>query len=271
MQGSRVEAYSLLPRVVELAVAAGESILRHYGREVHEAKLKPDQSPLTCADLEAEAIILEGLRALDPSSPYISEESPIPDFEVRRSWERFWLVDPLDGTKEFLKRTGEFTVNIALVERGEPLLGVVYAPARGICYYAQKGGGAWKRGPGGETRRVYSRPPAFDSGVTVVDSVSHPSAETERFLRGLRVKERIQIGSSLKFCLVAEGRAEIYPRFGPTMEWDTAAGDCVFRNSGREGLRRSPLTYNKPALLNEGFVIGMDGVPAAGLDPSHEK
>lgn len=250
----------MLSKVVKIAVEAGIAALAYYRREDTKVTLKPDASPLTEADLASETLILKGLQTLDRSIPCVSEESGVPDYAIRKSWKRFWLVDPLDGTKEFLKGTGDFTVNIALVDGQEPVLGVVYAPATGACYYAEKGGGSWKQTGGAKPERIFSRARPKD-GVTVVESRSHPSQELEAFMRQLKVKERVRIGSSLKFCVVAEGSADVYPRFGATMEWDTAAGDCVYRNSGRDGPRESPLIYNKPTLKNGHFVIGLEGVP----------
>lgn len=167
-------------------------------------------------------------------------------------------MDPLDGTKEFIHRNGEFTVNVALIESGEPVLGVVYAPALDLLYLAGKGLGAWKAEGGGTAVRIQS--PARGAGrrpLVVVESRSHPSAELERYLSTLQVARRVQAGSSLKFCWVAEGKADIYPRLGRTMEWDVAAGDCVWRNASREGQNPSPLTYNTPELSHDRFVIGL--------------
>jgi 3'(2'), 5'-bisphosphate nucleotidase len=148
-------------------------------------------------------------------------------------------------------------VNVALIESGEPVLGVVLAPALDLLYWAVKGEGAWKEENGGSPQRIYSRPPAPGTPLTVVESLSHPSPELEEYLQTIPVARRVKAGSSLKFCWVAEGRADIYPRLGPTMEWDVAAGDCVYRQSGSDGERQSPLTYNKPDLRNTSFVIGL--------------
>jgi 3'(2'), 5'-bisphosphate nucleotidase len=218
---------------------------------------KDDRSPVTLADEVAHGILLAGLGRLDPGTPVVSEEA-VPDvFETRREWRRFWLVDPLDGTKEFIKRRAEFTVNVALIENGEPVLGVVQAPALDLLYWAVKGEGAWREEKGGPAERIYSSAPAAGAPLTIVESLSHPSQELEEYLQTIPVARRVKAGSSLKFCWVAEGRADLYPRLGPTMEWDVAAGDCVYRQSGREGERPSPLTYNKPDLRNTSFVIGL--------------
>jgi 3'(2'), 5'-bisphosphate nucleotidase len=246
----------LRAEVIDLARQAGLATMAYYGDTAGEVREKSDQSPLTLADEAAHGILVEGLRNLEPGTPVVSEEGDIAPFETRRAWRRFWLVDPLDGTKEFIKRRAEFTVNVALIENGEPILGVVLAPALDLLYWAVKGEGAWREEKRGATQRIYSTAPAPGAPLTVVESLSHPSAELEDYLRTIPVAQRVKAGSSLKFCWVAEGKADLYARFGPTMEWDTAAGDCVFRQSGRNGERRSPLRYNSPSLRNERFVIG---------------
>jgi 3'(2'), 5'-bisphosphate nucleotidase len=243
--------------VLDLAREAGRATMAYYDAPATEVREKDDKSPVTAADEAAHGILLAGLRRLDPSTPVISEESAAEGYETRRGWRRFWLVDPLDGTKEFIKRRAEFTVNVALVEDGEPVFGVVLAPALDLLYWAQKGGGAWREDKGNSPERIYSTAPAPGTPLTVVESLSHPSPELEEYLQTIPVARRVKAGSSLKFCWVADGRADIYPRLGPTMEWDVAAGDCVYRQSGREGERSSPLTYNKPDLRNPSFVIGL--------------
>ena len=244
--------------VTDLAREAGRATMTYYDGAVSSGvREKDDRSPVTLADEVAHRILVEGLRRIDPATPVVSEEGEAASFESRSRWRRFWLVDPLDGTKEFIKRRAEFTVNVALIEDGEPVLGVVLAPALDLLYWAVKGGGAWREAKGGAAERIYSTAPAPGAPLTVVESLSHPSQELEDYLRTIPVARRVKAGSSLKFCWVAEGRADIYPRLGPTMEWDVAAGDCVYRQSGRDGERRSPLTYNKPDLRNESFVIGL--------------
>jgi 3'(2'), 5'-bisphosphate nucleotidase len=238
-----------------IARQAGAAILKYYGAD-HPPELKVDQSPITAADRAAHVVTTEALRAWTPDVPVISEEGVLPAWEVRRDWPRFWLVDPLDGTKEFLHRNGEFTVNIALINGTEPVLGVVYAPALDLLYLAGKGLGSWRRERAGPLERIRSRPAPPGAPLVVAESRSHPSADLERYLATIPVKRRVQAGSSLKFCWVAEGKADIYPRFGRTMEWDVAAGDCVFRESGDGCPRSSPLRYNTPGLDNAGFIIG---------------
>ncbi|HKT60930.1 MAG TPA: 3'(2'),5'-bisphosphate nucleotidase CysQ [Gemmatimonadales bacterium] len=244
--------------VIALAREAGRATMTYYDApEQAGVREKDDQSPVTLADEVAHRILVEGLRRIDPATPVVSEEAAAADFEARRGWRRFWLVDPLDGTKEFIKRRAEFTVNVGLIEGGEPIFGVVLAPALDLLYWAVKGGGAWREENGGAPERIYSSVPEPGAPLTVVESLSHPSPELEEYLKTIPVARRVKAGSSLKFCWVAEGKADIYPRLGPTMEWDVAAGDCVYRQSGRSGERPSPLTYNKPDLRNPSFVIGL--------------
>jgi 3'(2'), 5'-bisphosphate nucleotidase len=244
--------------VVGLAREAGRATMTYYDGVVSAAvREKEDQSPVTLADEVAHGIILDGLQRIDPGTPIISEEAQAASFTTRSTWRRFWLVDPLDGTKEFIKRRAEFTVNIALIENGEPVLGVVLAPALDLLYWAAKEEGAWREEKGKPPERIYSSPRPSGTPLTVVESLSHPSPELEDYLQTIPVARRVKAGSSLKFCWVAEGKADIYPRLGPTMEWDVAAGDCVYRQSGRHSERTSPLTYNKPDLRNTSFIIGL--------------
>jgi 3'(2'), 5'-bisphosphate nucleotidase len=244
--------------VIALVREAGRATMTYYDApEKAGVREKDDRSPVTLADEVAHDILVEGLRRIDPATPVVSEEAAAADFDARRGWRRFWLVDPLDGTKEFIKRRAEFTVNVGLIEGGEPVFGVVLAPALGLLYWAVKGCGAWREAKEGAPERIYSSTPTPGAPLTVVESLSHPSPELEEYLKTIPVARRVKAGSSLKFCWVAEGKADIYPRLGPTMEWDVAAGDCVYRQSGREGERPSPLTYNKPDLRNPSFVIGL--------------
>ena len=243
--------------VNEVVLRAAAAVLERYDARDTWVRAKADGSPVTGVDLAADAILHDGLKALDPAVPYLSEEHEVPPCEVRRRWSRYWLVDPLDGTKEFIGRTGEFTVNVALIEDGEPVLGVVAAPAAGLLYYARAGEGAWKREGDGRPRRLRSTLTSPSDPLRVVESRSHPSPALEAFLEPLNVVERVRTGSSLKFCVVAEGRADVYPRLGPTMEWDVAAGDCVHRNSGHPDPHPGTLRYNKPSLRNGSFVIGL--------------
>jgi len=247
---------ALLPDVVSLAQEAGRAILKVYAEVDPAVEYKRDNSPLTQADLASHRVIVEGLEKIAPQWPVLSEESREISFSERRQWHYFWLVDPLDGTKEFLKRNGEFTVNIALMKESVPILGVVYAPAIDKLYFAARGAGAHK-----EERGIVSPIRTATAGketIRVVMSRSHSSGEEnlERFTGGARC-EFVSMGSSLKFCLVAEGAADVYPRTGPTMEWDTAAAQCVVEQAGgfMSDIDGRPMQYNKPNLLNPGFVV----------------
>ncbi|MEW6168301.1 MAG: 3'(2'),5'-bisphosphate nucleotidase CysQ [Pseudomonadota bacterium] len=253
---------SLLDDIIALARTAGDRILAIYESDFAVGR-KDDDSPLTQADLASHRAIVDGLAAIAPEIPVLSEEGAETPFATRGTWARYWLVDPLDGTKEFVKRNGEFTVNIALVEHHVPVLGVVYAPALNTVYAGARGLGALRilgklREPL-RTRASASRP-------TFVVTRSHRDATLDALLAKLPAHEAVSRGSSLKFCLVAEGSADLYPRTGPTSEWDTAAGQCVVECAGGEVLRLpelSPLRYNeKDSLLNPGFVV--IGDPAAG-------
>lgn len=252
----------MLKEIIGIAKEAGQAMLKiyHDAQDV-EISRKDDDSPLTKADLASHHIIVDALKELDPDTLIISEESGIPDYEERKHWDRFWIVDPLDGTKEFIKKNGEFTVNISLIDEGVPVLGVVYVPDKETTYYAEKGKGAFKQVGTDAPERIFSSASSKDDELTAVQSRSHGSDKLVEQLKekGLTVKETIPAGSSIKFCLVAEGKADIYPRMGPTMEWDVAAGDAVYRYSAREGVHESPLTYNKPDLKNGSFLIGLEG------------
>jgi 3'(2'), 5'-bisphosphate nucleotidase len=244
----------LLADVLALADRAGEVILEHYARGT-EARAKADRSPVTAADEAAEAVILEGLARFAPKIPVVAEEEVAAGRIPSLDDGPFWLVDPLDGTREFLSRNGEFTVNIALVESRRPVLGVVTAPALGKAWWGAAGSGAWVRDAGGEARPVAARPRPL-RGVVALASRSHGDAETDAFLASEGVAERINAGSSLKFCLIAEGVADLYPRFGPTMEWDTAAGHAVLAAAGGSVSTRdgAPLLYKKPGFKNPAFI-----------------
>lgn len=242
--------------ITSLAVRAGEEIMKVYSREF-SVEYKEDSSPLTEADTASHRVIAEGLAALFPQIPVISEEGEEIPWDERKPFKSFWLVDPLDGTKEFIKRNGEFTVNIALIEGSSPVLGVIYVPAKGVLYYGEKGKGAFKQVRGGIPVKLgrYLLEPG--SPVRAVVSRSHSSAGVEEFLKAYDVSSTVEAGSSLKFCLVAEDTADLYPRFNPTWEWDTAAGHAIAEAAGclvamPDG---SPLTYNKESLKNPGFVV----------------
>ncbi|MCC5940931.1 MAG: 3'(2'),5'-bisphosphate nucleotidase CysQ, partial [Balneolaceae bacterium] len=214
----------MLEQIKAIAIEAGEAILTFYNDDISFNR-KDDNSPLTKADLAAHKIIVKGLKELAPGIPIISEESEIPDYETRKNWTMFFLVDPLDGTKEFIKKNGEFTVNIALIEGDSPVLGVVYIPAQDRLYFADKESGAWLQNGADRAFKISHTPYDKSKPARIAVSRSHGGSDTiERLAKlGIEVSEEIPYGSSLKICLVAEGKADIYPRFGPTMEWDTAA------------------------------------------------
>ena len=239
--------------IVTLAKKAGDAIMRIYLAPQILVQDKADQSPLTLADMAANLMINEGLSQLTPEWPIISEESAYPDYAIRQHWERFWLVDPLDGTKEFIHKNGEFTVNIALIEHGIPVLGVVYAPVIDQCYFAGKGLGAFSSHDG-ITKKIHTRECAAKPIIVV--SRSHIDNQTKELLDALNDPKIIPMGSSLKIGLVAEGIADLYPRLGPTMEWDTAAADAVLRESGGAlyTTQGRSLEYNKLKLNNPNFL-----------------
>ena len=227
--------------------------------EVYDAgfsvEQKNDQTPLTEADMAAHEAIEEGLRALTPDLPVLSEESAHIPFAERQAWRRYWLVDPLDGTREFIRRNGEFSVNIALIDDHEPVLGIVYAPVLGLCYFGCRGGGAFKQEALERPEAIHVRRYAGGRAI-VAGSRSHRGEAMERFLSHLAEYECIPLGSALKSCLVAEGGADVYPRLGPTSEWDTAAAQCVLEEAGGHltDTHMRPLRYNtKDALLNPHF------------------
>ncbi|MDZ7807785.1 MAG: 3'(2'),5'-bisphosphate nucleotidase CysQ [Gracilimonas sp.] len=248
----------MLNQIIKTAKEAGQKILEFYETDVEVIK-KEDDSPLTKADLAAHHIIVDALKEIDPDTPVISEESGIPDYEERKNWDEFWLVDPLDGTKEFIKKNGEFTVNIALIKGDKPVLGVVYVPAFDVMYYGDDTIGSYKRE--GEKKAVKLEiqiPLKIIGPARIVVSRSHGDDSTQKKLAELdiEVSEEVPSGSSIKFCLVAEGKADLYPRLGPTMEWDTAAADAVYRYSIKSGEKYSPLKYNKESFKNPYFLLG---------------
>ena len=248
---------------IDIARRAGAAIMEVYGRDF-EVEFKTDRSPLTAADLAAHRCIADGLAALTPVLPLLSEEGREIPWSVRSRWRRYWLVDPLDGTREFVKRNGEFTVNIALVEDGVPILGVVHAPALDCLFHALRGDSSCLRLPDGSDMELGSRKPAA-APLRVAASRSHLDARTVRVLDRIGDHERVGLGSSLKFCRLAEGRVDLYPRFGPTSEWDTAAGQCVLEAAGGAvlGLDGEALRYNRgESLINPDFIaLGDAGLP----------
>jgi 3'(2'), 5'-bisphosphate nucleotidase len=245
----------LLAPLVDLADRAAAEILAVYGTEF-AVTAKDDDSPLTEADARAHRVLVEGLSALTPDIPVLSEESAAIPWAERQRWERWWLVDPLDGTKEFVKRNGEFTVNLALIERGRPIVGVVQVPVTGVAYCASAGVGAFVRRDGSALAPIRVQEPAAEP-PRVVASRSHRGAALDGWLDALGAHAIVAVGSSLKFCVVAEGGADLYPRLGPTMEWDTAAGQCVAECAGARVLdaKGAALRYGSESLLNPHFIV----------------
>lgn len=250
----------MIQSVIDIALEAGNAILEIYKQDIL-VETKEDNSPLTIADKNANEIIVAGLKRLNDLIPIISEENKLIDFSVRAGWTRCWIVDPLDGTKEFIKKNGEFTVNIALVEHGIPVLGVVHVPAQNVTYYAAKGKGSFKV-ENGITHKLSIRKLAEDGVLKIVGSRSHQTPELLEYVEQQKAKfanvDFVAAGSSLKFCLLAEGKADVYPRLGPTMEWDTCAGQIVATEAGAVVLRydnNEPLLYNRENLLNPFFIV----------------
>jgi 3'(2'), 5'-bisphosphate nucleotidase len=245
---------ALAEALVPIAGDAGAAIMAVYDG-AFTVEHKQDNSPLTLADLESQRVIIEGLKRLTPDIPILSEESAQAPWSERRMWSDLWIVDPLDGTREFIKRNGEFTINIALVIEHEPVLGVVAAPAQGLLYWGAAGVGAFSRHRGAAESPIKVAPPA--APIRVVGSRSHVSPQTATYLTRLGPHVMNGIGSSLKFCLVAEGNADLYPRFGPTSEWDTAAGQALLEAAGGHVTRLDGhrLRYNcRESLINGDFL-----------------
>ncbi len=244
---------SILPEVIKVADEASEKVLHIYHSDF-KVNYKEDHSPITAADLAAHDIILRGLRNISRDIPILSEEGAEIPWEERKHWRRFWLIDPIDGTKDFTQRTGEFTVNIALIEDGEPVMGVVTAPALKEAFWGLKGEGAHRRDRTGRVHRIRVAEPR--ESLRVVASKNHLNEETRKFIDTLGPHETVQAGSSLKFCRIAEGHADIYPRMGPTCEWDTAAAHAVLVAAGGkvQSLDGTPLKYGKQDVLNPHFV-----------------
>lgn len=257
MNGIEVDLEKLLMMAQEAALKGGEEILKVYHSDRFEVEFKGDQSPLTLADRNAHVAICDLLS--ESGIPILSEEGKEIPYKERKNWHRLWIVDPLDGTKEFIKRNGEFTVNIALIENGKPILGVIYVPVKDQLYTGAIGIGAQKK----ENGKVIQMPIEQEKRkYRAVGSRSHMSVETEKFFDDLKTRhgevEIVSMGSSLKICLVAEGTADVYPRFAPTMEWDTAAGHAIAGAAGKSLIdvkTNREMVYNREDLLNNWFVV----------------
>jgi 3'(2'), 5'-bisphosphate nucleotidase len=256
MMNKSIDLSCLVDPVVAIAREAGQRIMEIYCTDFTVTQ-KDDHSPLTEADMAAHDTIMAGLTKLTPQWPVLSEEDAGVSFEQRSLWQRYWLVDPLDGTREFVKRNGDFTVNIALIEQHRPVLGVVCIPVSGVCYFASAAQGAYKQNLHEASMPIRVR--RWDGGqCTVVGSRSHRGASLDSFLANLGDYEILSVGSSLKSCLVAEGKADIYPRLGPTSEWDTAAAQCIVEEAGGQitDTQMQPLRYNtKSSLINPHFFV----------------
>lgn len=246
----------LLEEVLHLSRQAGEAIMPIYAKDF-AVEYKADESPVTEADIAAHKVIVAGLNKLTPNTPILSEESAHIPWKTRQMWDEYWLVDPIDGTKEFIKKNGEFTVNIALIRAGKPVLGVVHAPALNVSYLAAEAIGAFREC--GEARIELKVTQKANTGrINVVGSRSHPSPDLAAYLEKFDDVEMVPKGSSLKLCLVAEGSADVYPRLGPTSEWDTGAGHAVAEIAGATVTQvdGSPMTYNqKDSYLNPYFIV----------------
>ena len=262
----------LMEPLVALAIEAGDRILEVYATDF-DVQSKADASPLTQADLASHKVIAAGLETLTPDIPVISEEEGLPPFSERSQWRRYWLIDPLDGTKEFVNRNGEFTVNIALIEDHCPVIGVVHVPVSRKTYSGCEGHGAAVRDSDGNTSEIHVSA-ATRKPVRVVGSRSHRGASLDAYLDNLGDYDLVPMGSSLKFCVVADGAADVYPRLGPTSEWDTAAAQAVVEQAGGSvvELDGKPLSYNaKEDILNPWFlVIGAADVDWLALLPDGE-
>lgn len=248
-----------LDAVIAIARQAGEAIMKVYATEF-DVESKTDNSPLTQADLAAHHLIVRRLKQLTPHIPILSEESESIAADIRNTWQLYWLIDPLDGTREFIKRNGEFTVNIALIHQHVPILGVVYAPVTELLYFASAGQGAFRQAKNAACVPIHTRPFKTDA-LIVAGSRSHSDHRVQQFLNNIhsatgKAPELISMGSSLKICLVAQGSADVYPRLGPTSEWDTAAAHCILKEAGGDILdvQGHALRYNtKQSLLNPHF------------------
>jgi 3'(2'), 5'-bisphosphate nucleotidase len=249
----------LLGPLLKIAAQASERILKIYATEF-QVDIKDDRSPVTAADKAAHEIILQGLQRLTPDLPVLSEESKQIPYSERQRWESYWLVDPLDGTKEFISRNGDFTINIALIQKHAPVVGLVHIPVENLSYYGVVGAGAYRQKTGNTPKAIRVRP-FGGTAVRVVASRSHRGPLLDGYLAKLGAHETLSRGSALKFCLVAEGAADVYPRLGPTCEWDTGAGHAVLLAAGGHviAVDGSPLLYNsKESLLNPQFIAYAD-------------
>jgi len=244
----------IIDKVIKLSQEAGKAILDIYNSDT-SYKIKSDNSPLTKADLTSNKIITDYLKKLTPSIPILSEEESKIPFKIRSSWDEYWLIDPLDGTKEFIKKNGEFTVNIALINKSRPIFGVIYIPVTGEIFWGSKYNGSFTKKDGMDPIQINTN--TRNDRIRIVTSRSHSANELEYFTGKIKKYETISVGSSIKFCLIANGKADIYLRLGKTSEWDTAAGDAILRYAGGNtvNFKNESLIYNsKASLINPAFI-----------------
>jgi 3'(2'), 5'-bisphosphate nucleotidase len=256
----------LIPDIIGIAARAGQAIMSVYeSPDDVELQHKEDDTPVTRADHLANAIITQALLNLRPEWPVLSEEQELQPYALRQTWTHCWIVDPLDGTKEFIRRNGNFTVNIALAHQGTAILGVIYAPATGECFWAVEGAGAYELSAEGSQKLACTPFGWQDSGLRILSSRSHYNPDTAAFLRQFDLPEFLFRGSALKFGILARGEADVYVRMGPTSEWDTAAGQIILEEAGGHILdfdTRQALRYNKENILNPSFIAyGQAGMP----------
>ncbi len=269
---SQVDYPSLLPAVIATAKQAGASILGHYQADTSvKVTLKADNSPVTPADIDSNQIIEQGLAQLSHRWPILSEETVIPPYSEREHWAHYWCVDPLDGTKGFLRRTDDFVVCIALIERQQPVIGVIYSPVSDVTYYGCRGKKAYKQQGSNEPETIQVRPVRL-TDLTVARSRYHPSEKLSHIMKTLKIKQ-INLGSAIKSCLVAEGLADIYPRLGPTYEWDTAAAQCILEQAGGQliDLHGQPLRYNTQDSVENPNFLAVGDVSHPWLDLFREE
>ena len=247
----------LIKQLILIVREAGIEIMKVYDTDFH-IQIKNDNSPVTLADKKANAVIEKGLYDIASSIPILSEEGKDISYAMRKDWEFYWLVDPLDGTKDFIKKNGEFTVNIALMKKEMPIFGMVYAPESECYFWGGEENGSWKKKSDNEVSRIHVNS-FLEKKIKLASSRSHPSEKMEKFLLQFGDYELHPMGSSFKICLVSDGTVDLYPRLGPTMEWDTAASHAIIKGAGGELLQadnKSPLLYNKSNLLNPEFIAG---------------
>lgn len=253
-----VSLFGLIDDLSQIVKKAGDMIMEIYAGDSYGIKVKSDDSPVTLADLAANEIICEGLSTMKPFYPFLSEENMQIPYEERKGYEYFWLIDPLDGTKEFVKKNGQFTINVCLIHKTRPVLGMVYVPVEQALYYAVAGQGAFLELPGKPVCRLQCGEIRLsDKGLRIPCSLSHINSDTKNFIQQFSEAELLPRGSALKFMMLATADADVYPRLAPTMEWDTAAPQIIVEEAGGIVLNvetREPLSYNKESLVNPGFV-----------------